>query len=65
MTETVPEISAEPTGRGQPQDHDHAEHGRNSRCIVAREPGLMYDFALLLFSTTWDHSRPAEDAVSA
>ncbi|MER5418589.1 hypothetical protein [Streptosporangium roseum] len=38
----------------------HAEHGRNSPCIIARRPGLMYDYALLLFDTAWDHSRPAE-----
>ncbi|WP_433382485.1 hypothetical protein [Streptosporangium sp. CA-115845] len=37
-----------------------AEHGRNSPCIVARSPGLMYDYALLLFGTAWEHSRPAE-----
>nr|WP_221473430.1 hypothetical protein [Planomonospora venezuelensis] len=36
------------------------EHGRNSPCVVARRPGLMYDYALLLFATAWDHSRPAE-----
>ncbi|MFF0244854.1 hypothetical protein ACWEU6_02760 [Streptosporangium sandarakinum] len=36
------------------------EHGRNSPCIVARRPGLMYDYALLLFDTAWNHSRPAE-----
>ncbi|MGJ6963016.1 hypothetical protein ACSDR0_14005 [Streptosporangium sp. G11] len=37
-----------------------AEHGRNSPCIVARRPGLMYDYALILFGTAWDHGRPAE-----
>ncbi|MBB6345206.1 hypothetical protein FHU36_001715 [Nonomuraea muscovyensis] len=36
-----------------------AEHGRNSPCLLARRPGLMYDYALLLFTTAWDHSRPA------
>lgn len=36
------------------------EHGRNSPCVVARRPGLMYDYATLLFSTAWNHSRPAE-----
>ncbi|MFC4584797.1 hypothetical protein [Sphaerisporangium corydalis] len=34
------------------------EHGRNSPCVVARRPGLMYDYALQLFTTAWDHSRP-------
>lgn len=43
----------------------NAAHGRNSPCIVARRPGLMYDLALLLFSTAWEHSLPAEDAISA
>jgi hypothetical protein len=43
----------------------NATHGRNSPCIVARRPGLMYDLALLLFSTAWEHSLPAEDAVCA
>ncbi|MEV0974494.1 hypothetical protein [Microtetraspora glauca] len=36
------------------------EHGRKSPCIVAQRPGLMYDYALLLFSTAWDNSRRAE-----
>ncbi|MEV7967865.1 hypothetical protein AB0O34_18025 [Sphaerisporangium sp. NPDC088356] len=40
--------------------YQQAEHGRNSPCIVAPRPGLMYDYASLLFSTAWDHSRPAE-----
>nr|WP_113702213.1 hypothetical protein [Nonomuraea lactucae] len=34
------------------------EHGRNSPCVVARRPGLMYDYALLLFTTAWEHARP-------
>jgi len=36
-----------------------AEHGRNSPCLLAHRPGLMYDYASLLFSTAWEHSRPA------
>ncbi|MGI8335872.1 hypothetical protein ACRYCC_38500 [Actinomadura scrupuli] len=40
--------------------YGHAEHGRNSPCIVARRPGLMYDFAVQLFATAWKHGRPAD-----
>ncbi len=36
-----------------------SEHGRNCPTILARHPGLMYDYALLLFQTTWTHSQPA------
>ncbi|MEV6986157.1 hypothetical protein AB0M95_33530 [Sphaerisporangium sp. NPDC051017] len=36
-----------------------AEHGRNSPCLEARRPGLVYEYALLLFATAWAHSRPA------
>ncbi|MEV5410429.1 hypothetical protein AB0K60_16510 [Thermopolyspora sp. NPDC052614] len=36
------------------------EHGRRSPCLIAHRPGLMYDYAHLLFSTAWNHSRPAE-----
>ncbi|MET8008054.1 hypothetical protein [Nonomuraea glycinis] len=36
------------------------EHGRNSPCIVAHRPGVLYDHALFLFTTTWEHSRPAD-----
>ncbi|MEU8194958.1 hypothetical protein AB0C10_14380 [Microbispora amethystogenes] len=36
-----------------------SEHGRDSPCVLARRPGLMYDYALLLFTTAWEHSRPA------
>ncbi|MGW2143412.1 hypothetical protein ACWCOT_03815 [Nonomuraea bangladeshensis] len=36
-----------------------AEHGRNSPCLLARRPGLMYDYSSLLFATAWEHSRPA------
>ncbi|MFC7380639.1 hypothetical protein [Sphaerisporangium rhizosphaerae] len=39
-----------------------AEHGRNSPCLEARRPGLLYDYALLLFATAWEHSRPASVA---
>lgn len=45
--------------------YSNTEHGRNSPCIAACRPGLMYDLALLLFSTAWDHSQPAKDTVSA
>ncbi|GAA4147914.1 hypothetical protein [Actinomadura keratinilytica] len=38
-----------------------AEHGRNCPTLVARRPGLMYDYALLLFQTAWPDSRPAGD----
>ncbi|MDH2424993.1 hypothetical protein [Sphaerisporangium sp. TRM90804] len=37
------------------------EHGRNSPCLVARRPGLLYDYAALLFSTAWESGRPPED----
>ncbi|GGP18273.1 hypothetical protein LDL08_44610 [Nonomuraea glycinis] len=33
-----------------------AAHGRDSPCIVAPRPGLMYDYALQLFATAWDHA---------
>jgi hypothetical protein len=36
-----------------------AEHGRNSPCIVAHRPGVLYDYASQLFTTAWEHSRPA------
>lgn len=42
-----------------------AEHGRNSPCIVAHRPGVLYDYALLLFTTAWEHSRPAEAGSSS
>jgi len=32
-----------------------AAHGRDSPCVVAHRPGLMYDYALRLFTTAWDH----------
>ncbi|MGH3722227.1 MAG: hypothetical protein ACRDRI_25990 [Pseudonocardiaceae bacterium] len=41
--------------------YSDTEHGRNSPCIAARRPGLMYDLALLLFSTAWNHGQPAEE----
>lgn len=31
-----------------------AAHGRDSPCIVAHRPGLMYDYALQLFTNAWD-----------
>ena len=36
-----------------------SEHGRNSPTLLARRPGLMYDYAQLLFQTAWAHSQPA------
>ncbi|GLX03038.1 hypothetical protein [Microtetraspora sp. NBRC 16547] len=33
-----------------------ATHGRDSPCIVAPRPGLLYDYALQLFTTAWDHA---------
>ncbi|GAA3178470.1 hypothetical protein [Nonomuraea roseoviolacea] len=33
-----------------------AGHGRDSPCVVAPRPGLMYDYALQLFTTAWDHA---------
>ncbi|GII62305.1 hypothetical protein Skr01_23900 [Sphaerisporangium krabiense] len=32
-----------------------AAHGRDSPCILAPRPGLMYDYALNLFTTAWSH----------
>ncbi|WP_405393360.1 hypothetical protein [Microbispora hainanensis] len=39
--------------------YQQSEHGRNSPCLLAHRPGLIYDYALLLFTTAWEHSRPA------
>lgn len=44
--------------------YSNTEHGRNSPCIAARRPGLIYDLALLLFSTTWNHGQPAKGMTS-
>jgi hypothetical protein len=41
--------------------YNAAEHGRNSPCIVARKPGLMYDLAMFVFRTAWDSARSATD----
>ncbi|MEU4235326.1 hypothetical protein AB0F17_64590 [Nonomuraea sp. NPDC026600] len=30
------------------------EHGRNSPCLVARRPGLLYGLALRIFTSTWE-----------
>lgn len=35
------------------------QHGRNCPTILARRPGLMYDYTLLLFQTAWTNSQPA------
>ncbi|MGR6918487.1 hypothetical protein ACU635_29930 [[Actinomadura] parvosata] len=32
------------------------EHGRNSPCVVARRPGLLYGLALRVFTITWEAS---------
>jgi len=37
------------------------EHGRNSPCIVARKPGVLYDLALSLFSNAWSHAKVVAD----
>jgi hypothetical protein len=40
--------------------YEAAKHGRNSPCLVFRNPSPMYDFALRLFSTAWTRAiRPA------
>lgn len=44
--------------------YEEAEHGRNSRCIVARRPGLLYEFAVRVFTTAWEYSRPASAPAS-
>ncbi|WP_329519697.1 hypothetical protein [Spirillospora sp. NBC_01491] len=41
--------------------YEPGEHGRNSPCVVARGPGLMYDFALGVFSAAWECGRNAEE----
>lgn len=33
-------------------------HGRNSPCLYARTPGLLYDMALRLFDSAWSGSPP-------
>lgn len=35
-----------------------SDHGRNSPCAVFSNPGFMYDFALRLFTVTWNHATP-------
>ncbi|MEU8178071.1 hypothetical protein AB0C14_34825 [Microbispora hainanensis] len=32
------------------------EHGRNSPCVVAQRPGLLYGLALRIFTSTWEAS---------
>ncbi|MFE9427185.1 hypothetical protein ACFYNO_29930 [Kitasatospora sp. NPDC006697] len=34
-------------------------HGRNTPCLYARSPGLLYSIALQQFDTTWLNSHPA------
>ncbi|MFJ3698359.1 hypothetical protein ACIPW9_30320 [Streptomyces sp. NPDC090052] len=34
-------------------------HGRNSPCLYARAPGILYTAALRQFDATWTHARPA------
>ncbi|MEV4294271.1 hypothetical protein [Microbispora rosea] len=36
-------------------------HGRNSPCLVFRSPGLLYDYALRIFSTAWERATPAKE----
>lgn len=42
--------------------YEKSAHARNSPCIYARRPGLMYDIALLLFDATWRGSHPLPSA---
>ncbi|MFC5826136.1 hypothetical protein [Nonomuraea insulae] len=39
--------------------YGETEHGRNSPCVVARPPGLLYGLALRIFTSTWETSGPA------
>lgn len=41
-----------------------AAHGRNSPCLAAGNPGPLYDFALRIFSSNWDHAVPVADRSS-
>ena len=34
------------------------EHGRHSPCMVFSHPGPMYEFALRMFTVTWNHAVP-------
>jgi hypothetical protein len=36
-----------------------SDHGRNSPCVVFSNPGPLYDFALRMFTVTWEHAVPA------
>ncbi|MFJ4908121.1 hypothetical protein ACIQCR_22720 [Streptomyces sp. NPDC093249] len=36
-----------------------SEHGRNSPCLYARAPGILYTAALRQFDATWTHATPA------
>lgn len=35
-----------------------ADHGRNGPCLVFSHPGILYEFALRMFSVTWDRAAP-------
>ncbi|MBB5773504.1 hypothetical protein [Nonomuraea jabiensis] len=37
------------------------EHGRNSPCVVAQRPGLLYGLALRIFTSTWEASSYGRD----
>ncbi|MEV4471408.1 hypothetical protein [Nonomuraea sp. NPDC049504] len=39
--------------------YDETEHGRNSPCLVARPPGLLYGLALRIFTSAWESSGSA------
>ncbi|MFJ6851039.1 hypothetical protein ACIQM3_10940 [Streptomyces sp. NPDC091271] len=39
--------------------YDASAHGRNSPCLYARAPGVLYTAALRQFDATWTHATPA------
>ncbi|MFD7529407.1 hypothetical protein ACFV8E_17700 [Streptomyces sp. NPDC059849] len=42
--------------------YSSSAHGRNSPCLYARAPGLLYTIALQQFDTAWMNSSPAHPA---
>jgi hypothetical protein len=34
--------------------YDDDQHGRNSPCVTAKNPGLLYDFAVRVFTAAWE-----------
>ncbi|MBO8197719.1 hypothetical protein JW613_05295 [Streptomyces smyrnaeus] len=42
--------------------YSSSEHGRNSPCLYARAPGLLYAVALQLFEAAWTGSSPVASA---